>query len=268
MIEKNILTMKVFEAVEKSEVCPLCYLWTKNEERYVKHVLTSEVVMNPEFRENVVAAFGFCNRHAHMLYEAIHERDVDDGLGYALYMNDVFERVEEQLSSLYKSLHNISESLKDRKRYRKKTSIISLNDLMKRLIGHKTQKRECPICEHLKSMDQIYSYTLIQMLDDEDFRKDFNSSKGLCLPHFITAMQIITVIKLKNPIHIAQTLLDNETKHFQLIQNLLSEFIRKQSWEFRNEPHGPEVNANILSLNYLVGAKGYILDDNPRMKKY
>jgi hypothetical protein len=69
-------------------------------------------------------------------------------------------------------------------------------------------------------------------------------------------MRIICTSKLTNPIYVAQALLGSETKRFQLIENLLSEFIRKQSWDFRNEPAGPEVNANLLALNLLVGAKG------------
>jgi hypothetical protein len=98
------------------------------------------------------------------------------------------------------------------------------------------------------------------MLDNEEFREEFNSSKGLCLPHFISAMQMVCMSKLKNPIYIAQALIDVEMKHLQLIEHLLSEFIRKQSWDFRNEPAGPEVNANFLALNLLVGAKGLYSD--------
>ncbi|MEM2630763.1 MAG: hypothetical protein QXN41_06140, partial [Candidatus Bathyarchaeia archaeon] len=85
------------------------------------------------------------------------------------------------------------------------------------------------------------------------------SSKGLCIPHFVSAIQMTRVMKLKNPIYIIQTLLYIEVKQFQLIENLLSEFIRKQSWNFRSEPAGPEIKANFLALNSLVGAKGFYM---------
>jgi hypothetical protein len=94
------------------------------------------------------------------------------------------------------------------------------------------------------------------MMDDEDFRIEFNSSKGLCLPHFVSAMQMVCISKLKNPIYVAQALIDAEMKRLQLIEHLLSEFIRKQSWDFRNEPSGQEGNANFLALNLLFGAEG------------
>jgi hypothetical protein len=250
LIEKNILTVAILEAMEKSDGCPLCYLWTKAEERCIRHVLTSEVVMDPEFREKVVDARGFCNRHAHML---IQTRESGVGLGYALYMKDVVKKVAEQLSALCTNLSNVSESSKGGILSRKKSSITALDSLIKH---KKTQGRQCPLCEHLWSMDRIHLRTLVQMLDNEDFRKEFNSSKWLCLPHFASAMRMICTSKLTNPIYVAQALLGSETKRFQLIENLLSEFIRKQSWDFRNEPAGPEVNANLLALNLLVGAKG------------
>jgi hypothetical protein len=69
-------------------------------------------------------------------------------------------------------------------------------------------------------------------------------------------MQIIHINKLKNPIHVAKALIDAEIKNLQLIEHLLSEFIRKQSWEFRDEHPGEEIDANILALNFLFGAEG------------
>jgi hypothetical protein len=72
-------------------------------------------------------------------------------------------------------------------------------------------------------------------------------------------MQIIHINKLKNPFHVVKALIDAEIKNLQLIEHLLSEFIRKQGWEFRNEHPGEEVNANLLALNLLFGAEGVLL---------
>jgi len=253
MIEKNILTVTILEGMERSKECPLCYLWTECEERYLKHILTNEVVMDPAFREKLVAARGFCNRHAHMLYRAIHEGDVEDGLGYALYMKDIIEKVIEQLYPLCINLSNNYRPSKGKMLFHgRKRNIITLNNVIKR----KTRVQRCPICEHLWSINHIYLHTFVQMLDDEDFRIEFSSSKGLCLPHFVSAMQMVCISKLKNPIYVAQALIDAEMKLLQLVEHLLSEFIRKQSWDFRNEPAEQEVNANVLALNLLFGAEG------------
>jgi len=45
-------------------------------------------------------------------------------------------------------------------------------------------------------------------------------------------------------------------QNLELVKHYLSEYGRKQSWEFRNEPAGPELNANALALNLLVGVEG------------
>ncbi|MEM2473361.1 MAG: DUF6062 family protein [Candidatus Bathyarchaeia archaeon] len=103
-----MLTITILEGMEKSEAHPLCYLWTKREKSYVKQVLTNEVVTGSEFRKKVVAARGFCNRHAYMLYQAINESGIEDGLEYALYMKDVIEKLGKQLSSLHTNLLNAS----------------------------------------------------------------------------------------------------------------------------------------------------------------
>ena len=253
MIEKNILTVKILEGMERSKGCPLCYLWTECEELYLKHILTNEVVMDPAFREKVIAAGGFCNRHAHMLYRAIHLSDVEDGLGYALYMKDIIEKIIEQLCHLSTNLSNVSRSSKCKVLFhRGKRVLLTLNNMVR----HKTRKRQCPVCEHLSTMNQIYLHTLVQMLDDEDFRVEFTSLKWLCLPHFVSAIQIVCISKLKNPVYVAQALIDTEMKRLQLTEHLLSEFIRKQSWDFRNEPLGQEVNANLFASNLLFGAEG------------
>ena len=174
VVEKNILTVRILEGMEKSSGCPLCYLWNDSEERYLEHVLTSEVVMDSGFREKVIAARGFCNRHAHMLYRAIYGGDVHDGLGYALYMKDVVEKIMEELCHLSTILPSYPKPSRGRVlSRRRKRSITTLRGA----IEPKTRRQQCPIYEHLWSMNQIYLHTLVQMLDDEELREEFSSLK-------------------------------------------------------------------------------------------
>ena len=98
MIEKNLLTIEILEALAKSAGCPLCYLWMKNEERHMEYLLTNEVVMDSEFRHKVMLARGFCNYHMHLFYQTTHR--TLDGLRYALYMGDIVESIMEQLRLL------------------------------------------------------------------------------------------------------------------------------------------------------------------------
>ena len=223
----------------------------------MEYLLSNEVVMNPEFREKVLAAKGFCNRHTHLLYRTTRRGHTEDGLGYALYMQGVVKRIIEQLELIPPYRLSTPEGsasvniLVHRKSRRKAFSL-----LCKAVEQAVKGQQHCPACESLWSSDQIHLHTLVQMLDNEDFRQEFKSSKGVCLPHFVSAIQMVRKSKLKNPVHVARALVEVEIKRLQLLEHLLSEFARKQSWDFRNEPAEAEVNANPLVLNLLVGAEG------------
>ena len=256
MIETNLLTIAVLEGIEKSEGCPLCYLWMKSEGRHMEHLLTNEVTMSPEVREKVLVAKGFCNHHMHLLYKTAREGHTEDGLGYSLYMRSVVERIDKEFGSLHGCLSSLEDAMDSnilarRKRRRKVISMLC------NAVEHAVQGQQpCPACESLWSSDQIHLDTLVQMLDNKDFREEFKSSKGLCFPHFVSAIRMASRSKLKNPAQVARALIEVEIKRVQLVEHCLSEFIRKQSWDFRNEPPGPEINANAMVLNLLVGVEG------------
>ena len=69
--------------------------------------------MNPKFMDEVVAARGFCSRHMHLFYETACRSYAGDGLGYALYMRAVIERIVEQFLSLYPRFKKDTKSLRD-----------------------------------------------------------------------------------------------------------------------------------------------------------
>jgi len=256
LVEKNLLTIAILEGIEKSEGCPLCYLWVKSEKSHMEYLLTNEVTMSPEFREKVQAAKGFCNHHMHLLYNTTKQGHTEDGLGYALYMRDVVERINKDLGSLPDCLGSLEDSantnILTRRRKRRNTFSLLCNTVEHAIQGQQL----CPACESLWSSDQRHLHTLILMLDDKEFREEFKSSNGLCLPHLVSAIRMAGRSKLKNSAHIVQTLIEVETKRLRLVERYLSEFVRKQSWDLRNESAGPEVNANPMVLNLLVGAEG------------
>jgi hypothetical protein len=256
MIEKNLLTIAILEGIERSEGCPLCYLWLKYEKRHIEYLLTNEATMNPDIREKVLAAKGFCNHHMHLLYKTAYGGHTEDGLGYALYIQGVVERICEELGFLSDRLCGLKDSKNNNifsHRRKRKRAFQLLSDAVEHVVQGQQQ---CPACESLWSSDEIYLHTLVQMLDDKDFRREFKSSKGLCLPHLVSAIRMVGRSKLKNPANVTQTLIEAEIKSLRLVKHYISEFARKYSWDFRNEPPGPEVNANSMALSMLVGVEG------------
>jgi len=267
LIEKNLLTITILEGIEESEGCPLCYLWVKSEKLHMEHLLTNEVVMNPEFREKVQSAKGFCNYHMHLLYNTARQGHTEDGFGYALYMQDVVERISKDLESLPSYMGSLEGSANSnvfaRRRRRRNAYQLLSNKAENAVQG----QQPCPACESLWSSDQIHLHTLVQMLDNDKFREEFKSSKGLCLPHFIMAVRMSGRLKLKNQAQVARALIEVEIKRLQLVEHYLSEFVRKQSWDFSDEPWGPEANANSIVLNLLVGAEGLYGKNNRALSR-
>jgi hypothetical protein len=255
LIKKSLLTITILESIKKSKGCPLCYIWLKNEERYMNYLLTNEATMSPEIREKVLIAKGFCNRHMHLLYKTAYGGHTENGLGFALYMQGVIEKIYEEFDILLNYLYKIEnpKNITFTKKRKQKKAISSLYD---KVIFTIKGEKQCPVCEHLISLDNIYLHTLIQMLNDKNFIEEFKSSNGFCFPHFSSAIEIISKSKLKNQIDIIKTLFEIENKQIQLIKYYLSEFIRKHSWDFRNELPGPEANVNFMLLNILVGVEG------------
>lgn len=256
-MDKNILTAAIGEAIEKSDGCCLCYLWTRDEERHMKYLLTNERSMDLEFRIKVLEAHGFCNRHMYLLYQTAYGHGTEDGLGYATYMQGVVEKVIkkfrllplDRMSELQRMARgNILSRRKEEKKFISTLANLAVNVVREKLA--------CPACEYLGSSAQIHVNTFIRMLDDGDFAEAFLLSNGLCLPHFAAAMRSAQRSRLKSLAKIAQVLIKNEIKYLQMVECHLSEFIRKKSYDFRDEPRGEEVNANAMALRLLAGAEG------------
>jgi len=259
MVEKNLLTTRIFEGIEKSGGCPLCYLWLKSEERHMIFLLKNETVTGSEVRKEVLTAKGFCNRHAHLLYRTAYKSGTEDGLGYAIYMKDIVGSISEQVEPLTKQLRSLKEAKKDFLRQKKRKRDFSL--LADAAMHVMLRQQQCPSCRYLQSLDIMHQHTLLQMLEDKNFQKNFESSKGLCLPHFVSTIRMLDQNKFKDPVNIAWTLLKTENERLQLVEHYLSEFIRKKSWDFRGELLEPEANANHTALNLLVSVEGIRLSD-------
>ena len=261
VVRDNLLTGPILEGLEQAEGCLLCYLWLRDERRFIEHLLMDEVVMNPDFLEEVEAARGFCNRHMHLFYDIAYKSYGADGLAYALYMQAVIERIAGDFQSLCSRFErDIKSTVKFHfpvRGMRRKSP--SLYRAFERVVEG---ERSCPVCSHLLSFDSMRLSTLVEMLGDEDFRRKFESSDGLCLPHFLSAIRLIDERGFENAVDAIQALLKVEMRRIGLVKHLLSEFIRKRSWVFKDEPAGSEVDVNHIVMNLLSGVEGLYYRSN------
>jgi len=220
----------------------------------MEHLLTNESSKNPDVTKRVSDSKGFCNRHTHMLYKTSSGGGTEDGLGYAYYMQIAVRKIKEEIMALPARITKDSTSKGIASRLTRQRQ--SMNLIAKKAREALPGKRLCPACQFLWSYDKNEIITLLGMLDDAEFRKKFESSKGLCLPHFVAALNAVNESHIKNPSEVSRSLVHTELNLLQEAEKLLSEFIRKHDWKFSGEPYGSEARANFLALNLLVGAEG------------
>ena len=226
----------------------------------MEHLLTCETVMDPGFRDRVILSRGFCNHHAHLLYRTTQTAIGLDGGAYALYMESVFKSILEELESAPVENLNASGGKRDNEIIARVRARRDLFLRLRHALRQVVQRRQpCPACESLLFSDRSRLHTLVEMLSDEDFRKEFKSSKGLCLPHFSSAIRFLGTSKLKNSAEMHHALVHIEKERLRLVAYYLREFFRKEGWDARNEPKGLEANANMMALEFLVGAPGLYL---------
>ena len=136
--------------------CPVCRLTARDAEHYLDGLLW-ESVNDPDVRDKIRQARGFCHEHAWQLSRA------GGSLGVAILMHDVLRSVLKAMeSSRFHalpafSLRRARESL-DRTQPAAATA-----DLVARL----NAKAECPVCIQAGQMERIYLSTLNDHLLEE-----------------------------------------------------------------------------------------------------
>ncbi|GBC74947.1 hypothetical protein HRbin06_00255 [archaeon HR06] len=198
----NIINSKILDVIEKAEYCILCSIRKEIENRALENFLRNEVITNPEVREKVKEALGFCEMHMKLLYERIFKGGTEDGLVFCIYLQDIYSEILERLK-----------------------------------MGRILQKGSCLICKYIEEMEILYEETFLKLLEEEEFRKKYKDSKGLCVKHFL---------KLKN-----EFTKEKEIEILEEINLSLLDYIKKRGWEFRHDK--PPKEAPKKALIYLVG---------------
>jgi len=115
----------------------------------------------------------------------------------------------------------------------------------------------CPACEYLRRLDSLRTETIIRMLDeDSEFRKVFSSSVGFCIPHFVSAIKMLSEAKVRNQEVVVSLLFDVEIRSLEKIQTLLLKFIKRFDWAYKQKSYGEEIEANSIVKDFLKGVEG------------
>jgi len=226
--------------------CLLCYRTAKTTRRYLQAFL-HESVCDVGMRERLVASRGFCREHGWALVQ-IESQQYSDGMGTAT----VYEHM---LSEVLVDLEVALQCPAPRRwRWGQGVAAWWRGGVKNNLRRWLSPVRECPLCEHVRTMSHIFASSLLTHLSHAktaaETRAAYAQSAGLCLPHLRQAL--------------AQCR-DDETRRFLILTQQeklralraeLREYLRKHDYRFRHEPMGAESDSWKRAIAACVG-KGF-----------
>ena len=223
--------------------CPVCRLAQQS----VRHSLNSlyyEKVNNVELRQRLRDALGFCRTHAWLAFEP----GVGDVLGGAIIYDDIFKNVLRALDAPQGgSGGGLSGLLGGRRSAGRARS----------LAAALKPRDHCLACEWQAQADEMYLSDLINLLGKENTARQVAGSQGLCLAHFIQAVE-------RAPDDaVLDRLLDLQRRRLGDLQAELAELIRKFDHRFSREAHGGERDALRRALRLGAGEPPFDEKQNP-----
>jgi len=242
-IERHFTYFKLIDAL-KTEFCPICFMVNKSSWDYFDSFLY-EGVNDPQLRERLRKAKGYCRTHAWQLSQC------GDAFGTAIIYHDLVQQLIEDISLL------------DKKRSKKKEKF-SLGFLKEQhnLAGDKAKNSGCPVCAHLADMEEAYLGLMVKYLNEPDFVNIYRNSIGLCYPHFKIALHL-------EPDQNALTILfEKENAIIATLQAELAEFIRKHDYRYTKEQFTDgERTAWLRTISHFVGMDWTAFKAHPRIKE-
>ena len=235
-------TIPVLDVYKTDCECPLCRLKLLCENQYVDTMLAS-AYMEPEWRIRSNET-GFCTRHFEQMF------DRRNRLGLALMTHT---HMQEVIKSL--------ESILDGKPAAKKGLFSSLrgagkaddNGMPARI---RARIDGCVICEQVDRSLERYAYTIAQLyFTNSEFKRMFESSKGLCLPHLALLLEMAE--KTLSGAQIGEftaALAKLEPDNLRRVEGELEWFTLKFDYRNDGKPWGNSKDAPDRAINKLMGA--------------
>jgi ParB-like chromosome segregation protein Spo0J len=211
--EKHMAFYKMRDEIRRAKHCALCSLERKAMHQFFDGLLY-ERVTDPGMRKALVKSAGFCPRHAHML------AGFGDGLGTAILYED-------QL----------------------KLRLEVLNMAKSPFRTHRREEALCPACLREEQMRARHVQMLLKGLSDSEMASAFESSMGLCFPHFSLAAEQAEDSAVKSILVRVQA----ENVKRLLVQ--LKEFIDKHDYRRTSEDYAEEKDSWMRAVELVSGLK-------------
>ena len=213
--------------------CPICTRLERCSFNYLDSLLY-ERVNDVGTRIKLGESLGFCNWHAWKCLEVS-----NCSLGLGIIYDDILRRIEERLRKV-------------------KNFFPFRIPFLRKLLGREKTAHQppyvgpdqrCPVCAHVQFFENIYLSILLDFIAEEDLAKQYRHSAGICFPHLVRAIE-------RYPSHVnLHLLIEKQIEKYEFLRIEIAEFIRKQDYQYTDEPSGPEVNSWRRALEMAVGKR-------------
>ena len=236
----HIDTIPVWEAMEKETSCPLCALYQKCEINEIDRSLGGSV-MEPDSRIRVNEK-GICCKHHQQLFM------MQNRLGHALLVDSHSKEHLKKLETLEKSLPATPGK---RNLFARKEE----NHALRVAEALEKMSTTCVICEDIDSHMQRYMYTFLHLWKtDTKFRKTWEASKGMCLPHASELLRHASAhLNSQQQVEFTKSLMALVKNNFAEDEKDLEWFTLKFDYRNQSKPWGNSRNALERIINRLRG---------------
>jgi bacterioferritin-associated ferredoxin len=239
----DIAVLRIKRVIGNGEECFLCSLENEIESKYTDTYL-SELVMDASSREKIIESRGFCNHHFYKTLIAANKPGSPDGHGIALINESIVDKLIQDL--INKKSHHI--------------------DALHKLLA---TENKCPACIHLAEFSRMYEEKIVELLssDSEEFLRLLKESKGFCIPHFVTLVQVAKDVAPTQSQKIVKTLMEIEEKNLRRLNSELAEYVKRQSYEFSEKDLSAVADVIPRSVKKIAGRRGIKLVTVERMQR-
>ncbi len=245
----HIDTIPIWDAAKKDGECLLCALERRTELGEADRYLGASV-MEPDVRVRVNEK-GFCRKHHAMLYT------MSNRLGHALMLEshtietrEKMEKIRGELEKAGRALAGatIGDRLTGKARAASETVVREARKIQEIGAG-------CVMCETIQENMLRYLHTFFHLYqNDSEFRRKFQESKGLCVPHMGQLLEVAT--EELGPRELGEfisVLTKMEQENLDRIQEDISWFIKKFDYRYEKDDWKNSKDAVERTVNKMRG---------------
>lgn len=232
-MKETIYTIPLNEAYDEPCECPLCVIESRLEKEAIEYALGA-AMMEPDYRIESNEK-GYCNKHFSMLNAQSNK------LSLALVLDTHLEEIRKELEKVSKSVSTKGGLFK------KKANSEKLLEFLDK------EENSCIVCDKIEHTMSRYINILLDMWKDEpEFRKKFENSKGMCLPHYKRVVKAAEK-KLSNSAEFVDLLTQKQLAELERIQEDIHKFTLKFDYRNHDMEWGTAKDAPIRTIEKISG---------------